>query len=105
MGYSDYVIATPNMMFTDWLNKSPLTAGLGTAYTAYFKKTGFCYLTFFMGIVQNWLIYGSYVMIYYFWLNWFLLAISVVLFIIFYGWVFYHTHLLDKASAGVFHSA
>ena len=99
MGYSDYIIATPEPMFTLWLNLFPFTAGMGTAFTAYWKKGDFCWVTFIIGLLQHWLIMVGFGMLYSFWLS----LIGFILFWVAYGWNLWHTYQVYKASRATYH--
>ena len=103
MGYYDYIIATPEPMFTIFLNCNPLTAGLGTSFTAYWKKTGFCAVTFILGLVQKTLTMMGFVMLMP-QLAWLLWLPGLICFWGGYIWNLYHTFQVYKASRAVYHT-
>ena len=69
MGYSDFVIATPEPMLMLVLNLCPFTAGHGTITSAFWKKDGFCFVNLLIGLLTHWLMIVSYVWLYSFWLS------------------------------------
>ena len=103
MGYSDYIIATPEPMFTIFLNICPFTAGVGTSFTAYWKKTGFCFVTFIIGLVQQWLTVMGWICLVNPAIAWLLWLPGLLCFLIGYFWNLYHTFQVYKASRAVYH--
>jgi len=104
MGYSDYIIATPEPMLTIALNIIPFTTGWGTSLTAYWKKTGFDTVTFIIGLVQQWLTCMGFAMLcnpLWVWLLW---LPGLVCFLGGYIWSLYHTFQVYKASRAVYHT-
>ena len=99
MGYSDFVIATPEPMFTIFLNIMPFTAGVGTMFTAYWKQGGFCVKTFILGWVQNWLVLVGYGLLYSFWLS----LLGLIFLLGGYIWTLWHTFQVYKVSRATYH--
>ena len=100
MGYSDFVIATPEPMLTIYLNMSPFTAGMGTMFTAYWKQGGFCVKTFILGFVMQWLTMLGFGMMYSFWLS----LLGLIIFLGAYIWNLWHTFQVYKVSRATYHN-
>jgi hypothetical protein len=99
MPYSDYIIATPEPMLTLVLNSNPFTGGYGTMLTAYWKKSGFCWTTFIIGMLQNWLLGLSWGWLYSFWLT----IPGFIMLICVWAWVYWHTYQVYKVSRQTYH--